>query len=459
VPLNPGVRLGPYEVTALIREGGNRSRERRRTVTVTRWAPFELRFSAGSRNLLRRVMTVEETLEFFAHYHEAVAQRDWVTLAANYADDCVLESPSWGVITGRAEIERVFREYWAAFPDVVVENTPPIVAGDQVVQTRTVTGTDTGGFLGQAPTGRSFRMFLVAIFTLKDRKIVRERRVYDVGGLLLQLATDVRYNTTPVLGAAGVYLTTLETARHEHELKLAAEIQQALLPRGQYAGKGFEIAGASLPCRAIGGDFLDYYELPNGMFGFALGDVAGKGPPAALLAAQLQGILAAQSHAGGTPAETVTRVNQVLARRMIESRFATLIYGLLSCDGHLTYCNAGHNPPLLLGRQRLRRLERGGLVVGVFKEAIFSDETLELDPGDTLVVFSDGVTEALNATGAEFGEERLLSCVQEMHELKPAALLKSVLDIVHEFTAGTAQNDDVTVLVLRYTALSQAQRR
>lgn len=397
-------------------------------------------------------MTPEEITAFFARRDQALARRDSVALAASYADHCVVESPSWGTVTGRAGVERVYREFFAAFPDTRIDPGSLLIAGDHVVQTTTFSGTDTGGFLGQAPTGKPIRIFLVQFFTLDDGEIVRERRVYDVGGLLLHLATDPGADMASGVPseAAQVYRATLESARQQHELKIAAEIQRALLPHAQHKGDGFEVAAASLPCRAIGGDFLDHFELPTGAFGFALGDVSGKGPPAALLAAQLQGILAAQSHAGGTPAETVTHVNQVLARRAIEGRFATLLYGVLACDGRLTYCNAGHNPPLLIGRRGVQRLEKGGTILGVFSEATFDEETVQLDRGDTLVVFSDGVTEALDADGSEFGEQRLLSCVETSRELEPASLLKCVLDTVHEFCAGIAQNDDLTVFVLRY---------
>jgi sigma-B regulation protein RsbU (phosphoserine phosphatase) len=102
---------------------------------------------------------------------------------------------------------------------------------------------------------------------------------------------------------------------------------------------------------------------------------------------------------GATPAQILKRVNDALVRRAIESRFATVVYGALSCDGRLTYCNAGHNPPLLIGKGGLRRLDRGGLIVGVFEQATFEEETVQLDPGDTLIVFSDGISEALNPDG------------------------------------------------------------
>jgi sigma-B regulation protein RsbU (phosphoserine phosphatase) len=143
--------------------------------------------------------------------------------------------------------------------------------------------------------------------------------------------------------------------------------------------------------------------------------------------------------------------NGALLRRTIESRFATAVYAMLSSDGQLTYCNAGHNPPFLIGTNAVRRLETGGLIVGALQQATFEEETIQLQPNDLLVAFSDGLTEALNASGEEFGEERLLSCITGNRELTPAALVECLLESVQQFSAGAAQNDDVTVMVLQYS--------
>ena len=205
-----------------------------------------------------------------------------------------------------------------------------------------------------------------------------------------------------------------------------------------------------MPCRAIGGDFFDYFEFSNGTFALALGDVAGKGPPAALLSAMLQGIFATCAYLGNSPAETMERVNKALVRRTIESRFATGMYAVLSCSGQLTYCNSGHNPPVLVGSTGVRRLDRGGLILGAFEHVAYEEETLQLDRGDILVVFSDGISEALNPDGEEFGEERLLACVQPNCDQQPMELLNCILDAVQEFRRDAVQSDDSSVLVLRY---------
>jgi len=257
--------------------------------------------------------------------------------------------------------------------------------------------------------------------------------------------------------SAHLYRESAEKRRLERELQLAAEIQQALLPEACQSGGHFDVASNSIPCRAIGGDFYDYFALADGAFGFALGDVAGKGPSAALLTAMIQGIFSAHVGSASSPAQLMTLVNEGLLRRSIQSRFATVVYGALGRDGQLTYCNAGHNPPVLMGRGGIRRLETGGLILGLFPRAIYEQETLALEPGDLLAIFSDGVTEALNAAGEEFGEERLLACLDANRQCRPPEVLERLLSAVRGFTAAAAQHDDVTALVLRYGGQTAAR--
>jgi steroid delta-isomerase-like uncharacterized protein len=391
-------------------------------------------------------MTPEEITAFFARRVQAFARHDVVALAADHAEDGIVLSPTAGTVVGRSAIEKVYRLWFNTFPDLKLDVEDFFVAGDRVLQMVTVSGTDLGGFFGLPPTGRLVRVRAAYVFTLKDDHILHERRILDLSGVLLQLAGEVG----PSTDSLRLYRETLERARLAHELKTAAEIQRALLPRTRYTCAGFDVTAASVPCRAIGGHFFDYFESENGRFDFALGDVAGKGPPAALLTAVLQGMFAAYAHLAMTPAEILHQVNNALVRRAIESRFATVLYAALSCDGRLTYCNAGHNPPLLIGKCGFRRLDKGGLIVGVFEHATFEEETVQLDPGDTLIVFSDGISEALNPDGDEFGEERLVSCMETNRELPSAILLECVLETVQQFRGDAAQNDDLTLLVLRY---------
>ena len=255
-----------------------------------------------------------------------------------------------------------------------------------------------------------------------------------------------------------IRLEAEENAREEQELKIAGEIQRALQPGRPRVTRAFAAAGAAIACRTIGGDFFDYFDLPGGRLGFVLGDVAGKGPPAALLAAMVQGIFT--SHvADGQPARTIDRVNRVLSQRIVEGRFATAFYAVLSPNGTLVSCNAGNNPPLLLSRDgSVKRLEVGGLPLGPFAEAAYSEEETPLREGDTLVLYSDGVSDATGTNDEAFGDDRLLECVGGACGMEPAALIDHVLNEVRAFSADRPQFDDITLLVVRYAGEESSNR-
>src|SRR5262249_3935017 len=249
---------------------------------------------------------------------------------------------------------------------------------------------------------------------------------------------------------ARLYRETLDKAKFEQELKVAAAIQQSLLPVGNREGGFFSTAAPSIACRAVGGDFFDYVDLPIDKFGFILGDVAGKGSPAALLAAAVLGMFSAEATYQMSPAPLITRLNVGLFRRAIESRFLTTFYGILGPDGSFTYCNAGHNPPLLVTANGIRRLETGGVVLGLFETAAFEEETVTLQPGDLIVCFSDGVTEAMNPVNEEFSDDRLLASAEKHRGKTPQQVLDALLADVQAFCAGATQSDDVTVVMVRY---------
>jgi serine phosphatase RsbU (regulator of sigma subunit)/pSer/pThr/pTyr-binding forkhead associated (FHA) protein len=252
---------------------------------------------------------------------------------------------------------------------------------------------------------------------------------------------------------ARLYREALERAKLDQELKVAADIQQALLPAANRAGRFFSTTGSSVPCRSVGGDFFDYVDLPGGEFGFILGDVAGKGAPAALLAAAVLGMFGAEASYQPHPAQVISRLNTGLFRRGIESRFLTAFYGVLAPDGSLTYSNAGHNPPLLVWKDGVRRLDAGGTVLGVFEHAHWDEETVRLGPGDVVIAFSDGVSEALNDAGEEYTDERLIAAVQAHIGGTPQALLDGLLGDVRRFCGTGTPNDDATLVVVRYEGM------
>ena len=280
-------------------------------------------------------------------------------------------------------------------------------------------------------------------------------------GTLLSSSTRTALETLATEAAVAIenarlYREAAEKARLEQEMKIAAEIQAMLLPRTSVNRAFVEAAAATVPCRSIGGDFIDYAEQSTGCFAFMLGDVAGKGPPAALLSALLQGMFALEAQGADEPASVVGRVNMALFRRGIESRFATLFFGVMSKEGHLRYCNAGHNPPFIVGPGGLRRLEEGGPVVGLLSGLTYTQGTADLQHGDRIVIFSDGVSEAMSATGEEFGDDRLLSVIETARaadgDIDAPRLVDELIAGVRAFTAGAPQSDDITAMIVRYRA-------
>jgi len=249
---------------------------------------------------------------------------------------------------------------------------------------------------------------------------------------------------------ARLYAEALEKARLDEELRTASRIQQALLPAPRRNGPFYEAVGASLPSRVIGGDFFDYMDMAGGAFAFALGDVTGKGPPAALVTAVVQGILGAHAGTAVEPAALMALVNRVLLSRGHETRYVTVFLAVLAPDGRLVYCNAGQNPPLLVTARGVARLEAGGTLVGAFPEAVYAQGTERLSEGDTLVLFSDGVVEALDAADQEFGEERVRATIAPLRGQPPQAILDALLASVQAFTRNVSWRDDLTAVVVRY---------
>ena len=256
--------------------------------------------------------------------------------------------------------------------------------------------------------------------------------------------------------SARLYAESAEKARIDRDLRVAADIQQAMLPEPTYDAGTCDLAAVTVPCRTVGGDFYDYVDLAESGLGFALGDVAGKGPPAALLAATVQSNFVAHAPIGSSPADTMARINKALLRRAIEARFATMFYGVVTPTGQLQYCNAGQEPPLVLRRDGEAWLEIGGPVIGLLPIASYDYGTIDLAPGDLVIVCSDGVTEARNVSNEEFGQKRMLDALHGLRGYKPEAVLEGLVAAVKEFSRNAPQADDITVMVLRYKGTGPA---
>jgi sigma-B regulation protein RsbU (phosphoserine phosphatase) len=240
--------------------------------------------------------------------------------------------------------------------------------------------------------------------------------------------------------------------RLEREVRIAQDVQARLFPQKVPKSASLECHGVCRPARGVAGDYYDFLELDRSHLGVAVGDVAGKGISAALLMASLQGAL--RSHASLSdegPAQAARDINSQIHALTDSNRFATLFWAVFEEAGcALTYVNAGHNPPMLLRRSgTLERLATGGPPLGVFAGSRYEQRTVTLAPGDVLLVFSDGITEAPGPGEEEFGERRLERLLRDRSTLPAAGLCDAVLEAVGQFQNGAAQEDDMTVVVAK----------
>lgn len=242
----------------------------------------------------------------------------------------------------------------------------------------------------------------------------------------------------------------IERARREqHEYQQAREIQRALLPSVVPQPPGFSIAGFSEPARAVGGDYFDVLDLGGGAMALCIADVCGKGMTAALLMSGLQAAVRSLSSPETSPAELASRVRRVVTSNLSGGKFITFFYAVLRPDGRLSFTNAGHNYPILARADgSVERLRDGGPVLGrLFADRQFKQGEVQIHPGDRLVLFTDGVSEARNVLEEEFGEERLAAFVSSSSRQGAEALRKKIVDEITRFTSGNF-HDDVTLVIV-----------
>jgi serine phosphatase RsbU (regulator of sigma subunit)/pSer/pThr/pTyr-binding forkhead associated (FHA) protein len=242
---------------------------------------------------------------------------------------------------------------------------------------------------------------------------------------------------------------SMEKRRMEEDMRMAAEIQTGLLPREAPRLPGWDVAGCNLPCRTVGGDYYDF-AIEEGRLLLALGDVSGKGTGAALLMTVLRA--AVRAHwAEPRLSDAVARINRTVCQNVPSSKYVTFfLAGLDPATGRLDFVNAGHNPPLLVrAGGMVETLSDGGLVLGMFDDVVYDGGYVEMRPGDTLVVYSDGVTETWDPDGAEFGEESLRALAVENRTLDAEALQREILREIERFGAGARATDDRTIVVLK----------
>jgi serine phosphatase RsbU (regulator of sigma subunit)/dihydrofolate reductase len=263
----------------------------------------------------------------------------------------------------------------------------------------------------------------------------------------------------------------LAHAKLEREVEIAREVQERLFPQTLPKVPGVEMAAHCRPAHAVGGDYYDLIAIPGKApvtsgaaasscdhLGIAIGDISGKGVSAALLMASLHASLRGQTQSGaGDLATKMANVNRLLYAASDSNRYATFFYAELDCDSrNLHYVNGGHNPPAVLrkedGTWQVFRLEGGGPVVGLIADAVYEQQMLQLLPGDILLAFTDGISEAMNSADQEWGEDRMIAEVQAHSDLNAADLMQRLFRAADSFAAGAPQHDDMTLVVLRISA-------
>jgi len=250
---------------------------------------------------------------------------------------------------------------------------------------------------------------------------------------------------------ANAVAVKLRNISFESELRTAADIQQLMMPK-QPSVSGYDIAAVCVPARGVGGDYYDFIPARQNL-AVAVGDVSGKGLPAALLMANVHATIRAQTQIGDAITDRIDRANRLVCETTSYESFVTLFYGELDPASHeFTYCNAGHEHPFLISKSGTRRLGTNGLALGVIEDFVFAEETVPLAPGDLLVVYSDGVTDTPDSNTEAFGAERLQRVIGKYRSSPADRIARAIIDEVTAHGGGKVQFDDLTVLVLRRDA-------
>jgi serine phosphatase RsbU (regulator of sigma subunit) len=376
------------------------------------------------------VPTEEENKASFRRYLEEAWNQSNLEVVDEIFDRYLSHQPNGSVLErGPEDVRRFVGEFRSAFPDLRLIIGEQIAEGDKVVSRGTIRGTHLREFRGMAPTGKEMEIPGMAVFRFSEEgKVVESWDSYDQLSLMRQSI--------------------------EQELRVARSIQQALLPKDMPLLDGWQITPYYQPAREVGGDFYDIFELEDGRLGVVEGDATGKGMPAALVASATSSMLRAVDHAFGSssPGQVLSRVNETLVARIPPNMFVTCFYTILEPNSaRLSYANAGHDLPYLWRGGDAEELRAKGMPLGLMPGMEYEEKEIELDAGEGVLFYTDGLVEAHDREGEMFGFPRLRALISEHGEER--ALGDFLLEELYSFVGdGWEQEDDITLLTLQRSA-------
>jgi steroid delta-isomerase-like uncharacterized protein len=372
----------------------------------------------------------EENKASFRRYLEEAWNQSNLEVVDQIFDRYISHQPNGSVHErGPEDVKRFVSEFRSAFPDLHLIIEEQLAEGDKVVSRGTIRGTHLREFRGMAPTGEEMEIPGMAVFRFSEEgKVVESWDSYDQLSLMRQSI--------------------------EQELRVARSIQQALLPQGLPQLEGWQITPYYQPAREVGGDFYDIFELEDVRLGVVEGDATGKGMPAALVASATSSMLRAVAQALGSssPGEVLSRVNETLVARIPPNMFVTCFYAILDPNSAtLRYANAGHDLPYLWHGGDAEELRARGMPLGLMPGMEYEEKQIDLDAGEGILFYTDGLVEAHDPKGEMFGFPRLRALVAEHGEegMLGNLLMEELYSFVGE---GWEQEDDITLLTLRRSA-------
>jgi serine phosphatase RsbU (regulator of sigma subunit) len=376
----------------------------------------------------RRRVSAEENKAIFRRYVEEVTNLGNLELADEIFDSYLAHQPDGSVLQrGPEDVKRFQSEFRSAFPDIHATIEDQVAEGDKVVSRWRIRGTHEGEFRGTEPTGEEIEINGIGIFRFSpEGRVVESWDSFDQLSIIRQA--------------------------FEQELRVARRIQQALLPQTIPQPDGWELTAYYQPAHEVGGDFYDFLELEDGRLGLVVGDATGHGVPAALVMANTQSVLRAVAQRGGSaPSQALEEANEVLYTYIPPSMFVTCFYAILDPEsGHLSYANAGHNLPCSRRHEGLAdELRARGMPLGLMPGMSYEENEVVLEPGERVLFYSDGLTEAHDPKGEMFGFPRLRGLLAE-HPGDGKSLIAYLVEELERFTGERwEQEDDITLVTLR----------